>query len=126
MTEEIYYKVPEFIASNIKVEDYYFIDLLGENGIQNLEKANDELGLAFDEDDKKYYLEMFRQLKRNPTDVELFDMAQSNSEHSRHWFFKGNLIVDGKKRQNHLFKTIQSTQNHSNKNNVIAFNDNSR
>ena len=26
---------------------------------------------------------------RNPTNVECFDIAQSNSEHSRHWFFKG-------------------------------------
>ena len=28
---------------------------------------------------------MARQLKRNPTSVECFDVAQSNSEHSRHW-----------------------------------------
>ena len=34
---------------------------------------------------------------RNPTSVECFDMAQSNSEHSRHWFFCGELVLDGKK-----------------------------
>lgn len=37
------------------------------------------------------------ELKRDPTNVELFDIAQSNSEHSRHWFFKADLIIDGEK-----------------------------
>lgn len=46
-------------------------------------------GLAFDEWDIDFYTDMFLQkLKRNPTSVECFDLAQSNSEHSRHWFFK--------------------------------------
>lgn len=40
---------------------------------------------------------MFSVIKRDPTSVELFDMAQSNSEHSRHWFFRGILEIDGKK-----------------------------
>lgn len=43
-----------------------------------------EMGLAFDEWDLDYYTNMFRdELKRDPTNVELFDIAQSNSEHSR-------------------------------------------
>lgn len=38
-------------------------------------------------------MDMFvNKLKRDPTSVELFDLAQSNSEHSRHWFFKVNFI----------------------------------
>ena len=46
-------------------------------------------GLAFDDWDLDYYTELFKnKLKRNPTSVECFDLAQSNSEHSRHWFFK--------------------------------------
>ncbi len=46
------------------------------------------MGLAFDEWDLEYYTNMFtNDLKRDPTNVELFDIAQSNSEHSRHWFF---------------------------------------
>lgn len=37
----------------------------------------------------QYYTTLFRDdIGRDPTDVELFDIAQSNSEHSRHWFFK--------------------------------------
>lgn len=46
-------------------------------------------GLAFDSWDMDFYMDLFvKKLKRDPTSVELFDLAQSNSEHSRHWFFK--------------------------------------
>ena len=31
----------------------------------------------------------------DPTNVEMFDFGQSNSEHSRHWFFKGKIVIDG-------------------------------
>ena len=48
-----------------------------------------EMGLAFDEWDLDYYTKLFKDdMKRDPTNVELFDIAQSNSEHSRHWFFR--------------------------------------
>ena len=43
-----------------------------------------EMGLAFDDWDLNYYTSLFRDdMKRDPTNVELFDIAQSNSEHSR-------------------------------------------
>jgi len=49
-------------------------------------------GLAFDDWDLDFYTDLFKnRLKRNPTSVECFDLAQSNSEHSRHWFFKVTL-----------------------------------
>lgn len=52
------------------------------------------MGLAFDEWDLDYYTKMFRDdLGRDPTNVELFDIAQSNSEHSRHWFFGVGLCM---------------------------------
>lgn len=45
--------------------------------------------MAFDSWDMDFYIDLFvNKLKRDPTSVELFDLAQSNSEHSRHWFFK--------------------------------------
>ena len=48
-----------------------------------------EMGLAFDEWDLDYYTQLFKgTMGRDPTNVELFDIAQSNSEHSRHWFFR--------------------------------------
>lgn len=38
------------------------------------------MGLAFDEWDLDYYTNMFKnEMKRDPTNVELFDIAQSNS-----------------------------------------------
>ncbi len=47
------------------------------------------MGLAFDDWDLEYYTNLFKEdMKRDPTNVELFDIAQSNSEHSRHWFFR--------------------------------------
>lgn len=51
------------------------------------------VGLAFDELDIENYTNMFLKYNRNPTTVECFDLAQSNSEHSRHWFFKVFMVV---------------------------------
>ena len=65
-------------------------------------------------------------MKRDPTDVELFDIAQSNSEHSRHWFFGGNMVIDGEKKPRSLFRIVKDTLTEERrKNSVIAFNDNS-
>ena len=55
-----------------------------------------------------------------------FDLAQSNSEHSRHWFFKGRLIVGGQEMEDSLMKMVMKTQKTSNNNSVIKFSDNSR
>lgn len=74
----------------------------------------------------EFYTELFQsKLKRNPTSVECFDLAQSNSEHSRHWFFKGRLIIDGVEKNESLLDMIIKTQDASNPNNVIKFSDNS-
>eukprot|EP00976_Prorocentrum_cordatum_P022019 449521-Prorocentrum_minimum.AAC.1 len=52
---------------------------------------------------------MFQDMGRDPTNVELFDIAQSNSEHSRHWFFKANLVLDGEKLPYNLFELVGQT-----------------
>ena len=106
-------------------ESWYSVPLL-ENGRTALEEINEKLGLSFDNWDLEFYQNLFENvLKRNPTSVELFDCAQSNSEHSRHWFFKGTMVVDGEKKEKSLIKMIIETQQHSNKNNTISFSDNS-
>lgn len=110
----------------IKKENIKEINVMkkGEDAIKELD---DELGLAFDEADYKYYHNLFKNvLKRNPTNVELFDLAQSNSEHSRHWFFKGRMVIDGVEQEKSLIDMIIDTQKHTNPNNVIKFSDNSR
>ncbi|MGD8441401.1 MAG: phosphoribosylformylglycinamidine synthase, partial [Holophagae bacterium] len=97
-----------------------------ERGRAALERINSELGLAFDDWDLDYYTELFRdRLRRDPTDVECFDIAQSNSEHSRHWFFKGRLVLDGVEAPEHLISMIQGPLEANRNNSVIAFNDNS-
>ncbi|GLI54002.1 phosphoribosylformylglycinamidine synthase [Thermodesulfovibrio yellowstonii] len=97
-----------------------------EEGKKALEKINHELGLGWDEWDIDFYLKLFRdRLKRNPTDVECFDLAQSNSEHSRHWFFRGTLFIDGKPAEKTLFDIVKEPLNRNPKNSVIAFKDNS-
>ncbi|KAF4012359.1 hypothetical protein G4228_003475 [Cervus hanglu yarkandensis] len=100
------------------------IDILAE-GRSALEKANQELGLALDSWDLDFYTKRFQELQRNPSIVEVFDLAQSNSEHSRHWFFKGRLHVDGQELPHSLFESVMSTQASSNPNNVLKFCDNS-
>lgn len=88
MTEQRYlHPIASFkLPSN--TEDWYEIDVINK-GEAALREVSEKLGLAFDDWDISYYCGMFRDtLKRNPTSVECFDLAQSNSEHSRHWFFK--------------------------------------
>lgn len=130
MTECRY--IPENIPKNSfneklkKKEELHDVDVL-KKGRQAFVEINNELGLAFDEADIDYYTNLFKNvLKRNPTSVECFDLAQSNSEHSRHWFFKGKMIVDGEEYEDSLIDMIVDTQKHSNPNNVIKFSDNSR
>ncbi|KAH9519338.1 hypothetical protein Btru_075289 [Bulinus truncatus] len=106
-------------------EPVFEVDIIGQ-GREALEHANKTLGLAFDNWDLDYYTKLFQEkILRNPTSVECFDLAQSNSEHSRHWFFKGRLVVDGKEWPESLFSIIMNTQSSSNSNNVIKFSDNS-
>ncbi|CAG2101168.1 unnamed protein product [Medioppia subpectinata] len=125
MTEQRYVKPIESFALSINREDWIEIDVM-KRGEEALRQISDELGLAFDEWDIQYYTKLFRDtLKRNPTSVECFDLAQSNSEHSRHWFFKGNILLNGKQIDKSLIELVADTQNHSNDNNVIKFNDNS-
>src|SRR6185312_11958900 len=55
----------------------------------------------------------------------LFDIAQSNSEHSRHWFFNGKLLIDGETMPNTLFQLVKRPLKANPNNSVIGFKDNS-
>uniref|UniRef100_A0A3Q2WZ45 Phosphoribosylformylglycinamidine synthase n=1 Tax=Haplochromis burtoni TaxID=8153 RepID=A0A3Q2WZ45_HAPBU len=124
MTECIYQHPITSFTVETEPQAVFDVDILGK-GRAALESANDELGLAFDSWDLDYYTSMFQRIERNPTSVECFDLAQSNSEHSRHWFFRGRMVIDGKEQKETLFSLIMDTQRHSNQNNVIKFCDNS-
>ncbi|MBS1111889.1 MAG: purL, partial [Nitrospirae bacterium] len=76
--------------------------------------------------DIDYYYNLFiKDIGRNPTNVECFDLSQSNSEHSRHWFFRGKLIIDGEEMPHNLIEMIKQPLNLNKGNSAIAFRDNS-
>nr|XP_055162507.1 phosphoribosylformylglycinamidine synthase isoform X1 [Nyctereutes procyonoides] len=125
MTEQHFpHPIQSFSLGSISTPLNGHINILAE-GRCALEKANQELGLALDSWDLDFYTKRFQELQRNPSTVEAFDLAQSNSEHSRHWFFKGQLHMDGQELAHSLFESIMSTQASSNPNNVLKFCDNS-
>lgn len=124
MTECVYQTpLSSFHNDNIP-EAVTIVPILSE-GRKALEKINNEKGLGFDEWDLDFYTDMFLQkLGRNPTDVECFDLGQSNSEHSRHWFFSGRMIIDEEEKQTTLFSMVKNTLP-KDSNSIIAFHDNS-
>ena len=125
MTECPYPAPLATFETGTKPEPVRIIPLL-EEGRAALEKINREMGLGLDDWDLDYYTNLFvREIKRNPTNVECFDLSQSNSEHSRHWFFRGRLIVDGKEIPETLMKIVKATWEANKNNSVIAFSDNS-
>ncbi|CAD5113783.1 DgyrCDS2951 [Dimorphilus gyrociliatus] len=125
MTECVYEETLKSFQVPVNPNEVFEVDILGE-GRSALKKVSNDLGLAFDDWDLDYYTKLFSdKIRRNPTNVECFDLAQSNSEHSRHWFFKGRMVVDGEEEKNSLFQMVMNTQEYSNPNNVIKFSDNS-
>ncbi|UCD34712.1 MAG: phosphoribosylformylglycinamidine synthase [Nitrospiraceae bacterium] len=109
----------------ITPEPFFEVPLM-EQGRSALEKINRDMGLGLDAWDMDYYYNLFvHDIGRNPTNVECFDLSQSNSEHSRHWFFKGRLIIDGQEIKDDLIRIIQKPLKANPANSVIAFRDNS-
>ncbi|KAL6745568.1 CobB/CobQ-like glutamine amidotransferase domain-containing protein [Haematococcus lacustris] len=125
MTEEVYSRPVASFAVNTPPAPVFSVPLM-KRGRPALEEINKEMGLAFDEWDLDYYTQLFRDdMKRDPTNVELFDIAQSNSEHSRHWFFRGNLVIDGQAMPHNLFQVVKEPWLRNPNNSVVAFKDNS-
>jgi phosphoribosylformylglycinamidine synthase len=125
MTECPYPKPLTTFETGIKPEPVYIVPVI-EEGKDALRKINTEMGLGLDEWDIDYYYNLFvNELHRNPTNVECFDLGQSNSEHSRHWFFKGRLIIDGEEMPQALMEIIKYPLKFNPNNSVIAFKDNS-
>ncbi len=125
MTECPYPEPLTTFETGIKPEPVFIVPLI-EKGKDALRKINTEIGLGLDEWDIDYYYNLFvKNIGRNPTNVECFDLGQSNSEHSRHWFFKGRLIIDGKEMPHTLMDIIRLPLRTNPGNSVIAFKDNS-
>jgi len=99
------------------------VDVL-EGGREALLAANRDFGLALAEDEIDYLVESFRELGRNPSDVELMMFAQANSEHCRHKIFNADWIIDGQPREQGLFAMIRNTHRCSPQGILSAYKDN--
>ena len=127
MTEYILNELILTFNTYIQPEQYSIIPLLTE-GILALKKQNNILGLGLDDFDLNFIYNLFKEkLKRNPNTIELFDLSQSNSEHSRHWFFRGQIIINNIKTNKTLMELVKSTliTQYNHNNSLIAFSDNS-
>jgi len=86
---------------------------LGADGARTLREASTRLGLALADDEIAYLVARYRELGRDPTDVELMMFAQANSEHCRHKIFNAEYWIDGVRQEHSLFQLIkQSTTAH--------------
>ncbi|WP_419174702.1 phosphoribosylformylglycinamidine synthase [Desulfosediminicola sp.] len=116
---------PEPLASfetGVDPEQVYDVDLISEgpDGLLNIP------GISMDEWDRNLYYDYFvGRLKRNPTIVEIMDLNNANSEHSRHGYFKGKQVIDGEEYPDTLFDLVVDTLKANPKGSSIAFKDNS-
>ncbi len=125
MTECQYFAELETFETGIKPKDVKIIPLL-QDGKDALIRLNNELGLGLDSWDIDYYYNLFaNELARNPTEVECFDLSQSNSEHSRHWFFRGKLFIEDEEIPETLMQIVKAPYQRNPNNSIIAFRDNS-
>jgi len=99
------------------------VDIL-RGGRAALVRANAELGLALADDEIDYLLESFREMGRNPNDVELMMFAQANSEHCRHKIFNASWEIDGVPQERSLFAMIRNTHERAGDNVLSAYKDN--
>ena len=95
-----------------------------ERGADAIREADRQLGLALAPDEVDYLVDSFRELQRDPTDVELMMFAQANSEHCRHKIFNADWTLDGEAKDISLFSMIRNTTNQSPDGVLSAYSDN--
>lgn len=94
-----------------------------------LEAANARLGLALADDEIEYLRARYREMGRDPHDVELMMFAQANSEHCRHKIFNAGWTIDGREQSANggnvsLFKMIKHTHAQTPDHTLSAYSDN--
>jgi phosphoribosylformylglycinamidine synthase len=92
--------------------------------IQDIEKYNEEEGLALSPEEVGYLNGLSKKLNRPLTDSEVFGFSQVNSEHCRHKIFNGTFVIDGKEMPVSLFKLIKKTSKVNPNKLVSAYKDN--
>ncbi|WP_456385002.1 phosphoribosylformylglycinamidine synthase [Desulfolithobacter sp.] len=122
MTECPYPRPLTTFESGMEPEPVYEVDLMGKGPDALLEIP----GISMDERDRNFYYDYFvNKHHRNPTIVEIMDLNNANSEHSRHGFFRGRQVIDGEEQEKTLFDLVTDTLKANPKGSVIAFKDNS-
>lgn len=122
MTECRYVEPLTTFETGVTPEPVYEVDLKsqGPDGLFNIP------GISMDEWDRNLYYDYFvNQQGRNPTIVEIMDLNNANSEHSRHGYFKGKQVIDGEVMDKTLFELVVDTLSANPGGSVIAFKDNS-
>lgn len=122
MTQEVYESALTTFDLGKTPEPVSLVPIL-EHGEKALHEANTKLGLGMDNWDIAYYTKLFLRLGRNPTTVELFQIGNANSEHSRHWFFRGEQVIDGTILNETLMDIVKKPLK-ANSNSLVAFHDN--
>jgi phosphoribosylformylglycinamidine synthase len=89
-----------------------------------LRAASDRLGLALADDEIAYLVERYRELGRDPTDVELMMFAQANSEHCRHKIFNAEFHLAGERQAQSMFQLIQRSTERAPDGVLSAYRDN--
>jgi len=122
MTECLYPEALSTFETGIKPEAVYDVDMIAGGPDALLEIP----GISMDERDRNFYYEYFvKKNNRNPTIVEIMDLNNANSEHSRHGFFGGLQVVDGVMQDETLFGMVKDTLAQNPKGSLVAFKDNS-
>lgn len=125
MTQAVFHEFAgaELLFSHAEPVPFNTIDVL-DKGRYALSNANSDLGLALAEDEIDYLDAAFRQMGRNPTDVELMMFAQANSEHCRHKIFNASWDIDGEPQSHSLFGMIRNTNEKGGGGVLSAYRDN--
>jgi phosphoribosylformylglycinamidine synthase len=122
MTECVYPEPLSSFETGIEPEEVYEVDLMSKGA----DALTDIPGISMDEWDRNFYYDYFvKKHGRNPTIVEIMDLNNANSEHSRHGFFRGKQVIDGQEVNETLMEVVISTLDANPKGSVIAFKDNS-
>ncbi|MFH1182836.1 MAG: phosphoribosylformylglycinamidine synthase [Candidatus Moraniibacteriota bacterium] len=112
---------------NTKPEPVFTVPVL-ERGVDVLRETSQKYGLAFDEGLISHFVQLFHGMGRDPTIIELFQIGQMCSDHSRHITWNARLILDGEERPYTLFDLARDPYRtksiRGNKNDIIAFHDN--
>ncbi len=122
MTECVYQEPLSTFETGILPEPVYDVDMItgGPDALLNIP------GISMDERDRNFYYDYFvKKHKRNPTIVEIMDLNNANSEHSRHGFFGGLQVIDDKTQDATLFAMVKETLAKNPKGSLVAFKDNS-